>query len=62
MTRYLIEHHGRLVTREELLQALWGDVAVTDDGSITKCIAEIRKALADGSQEIIRTVIKQGFL
>jgi len=43
---YLLEHHGRLVTREELLQAIWGDVVVTDE-SITKCIAEIRKALGD---------------
>ena len=59
--RYLTEHHGRLVTREELLQAVWSDVAVTDE-SITKCIAEIRKALADESQEIIRTVTKRGFL
>jgi len=58
---YLLEHHGRLVTREELLQAIWGDVVVTDE-SITKCIAEIRKALGDESQEIIRTVTRRGFL
>jgi len=59
--RYLVEHHGRLVTREELLRAVWGDVAVTDE-SVTKCIADIRKALADDSQEIIRTVTRRGFL
>jgi DNA-binding winged helix-turn-helix (wHTH) protein len=59
--QYLIEHHGRLVTREELLRAVWGDVVVTDE-SITKCIAEIRKALGDESQDIIRTVTKRGFL
>src|SRR5437016_6084218 len=43
------------------MQAVWGDVAVTDE-SITKCIAEIRKALADDSQEIVRTVTRRGFL
>src|SRR5437879_6203013 len=59
--RYLVERHGRLVSREELMQAVWGDVAVTDD-SITKCIADIRKALADDSQEIIRTAPRRGFL
>jgi TolB-like protein/DNA-binding winged helix-turn-helix (wHTH) protein/Flp pilus assembly protein TadD len=58
---YLVEHHGPLVTREELLRAIWHDVAVSDE-SITKCIAEIRRALADESQEIIRTVTKRGFL
>src|SRR6266404_2081555 len=59
--RYLVEHHGRLVTREEALQAVWGDVAVTDE-SVTKCIADIRKALVDDSQEIVRTVPRRGFL
>lgn len=59
--QYLVERHGRLVTREELLQTVWGDVAVTDE-SITKCIADIRKALADDSHEIIRTVSRRGFL
>src|SRR5262249_25299223 len=58
--RYLVEHAGRLVTREELLQAVWGDVAVTDE-SVTKCIADIRKALED-SQDIIQTVPRRGFL
>jgi len=61
MLRYLLEHHSRLVTREELMQAVWGDVAVTDQ-SITKCIADIRKALADDSQEIVRTIAGRGFL
>jgi TolB-like protein/DNA-binding winged helix-turn-helix (wHTH) protein/Tfp pilus assembly protein PilF len=59
--RYLVERHGRLVTREELLHAVWGDVAVTDE-SVTKCIADIRKALTDDAQEIIRTVTRRGFL
>jgi len=59
--RCLVEGRGRLVTREELMQAVWGDVAVTDE-SITKCIADIRKALGDDSQEIIRTVTRRGFL
>src|SRR5581483_6397645 len=58
---YLVSRPGRLVTREELLRAVWGDVAVTDE-SITKCIADIRKALADDSQEIVRTVTRRGFL
>jgi DNA-binding winged helix-turn-helix (wHTH) protein len=58
---YMIEHHGRLVTREELLRAVWDDVVVTDE-SVTKCITEIRKALSDESQEIIRTVHKRGFV
>src|SRR5207244_8531240 len=59
--RYLVQRQGRLVTREELMQAVWGDVAVTDE-SITKCIADILRALADDSQDIVRTVTRRGFL
>jgi TolB-like protein/DNA-binding winged helix-turn-helix (wHTH) protein len=58
---YLVNRAGRLVTREELLEALWGNVAVTDE-SVTKCIADIRRALSDDSQEIVRTVPRRGFL
>src|SRR6266699_7123908 len=28
--RYLVEHPGRLVTKAELLQQVWGDTHVTD--------------------------------
>ena len=59
--RFLVEHPCRLVGREELLQAVWGDVAVTDE-SVTKCIADVRRALKDDSQEIIRTMHGRGFL
>ncbi len=59
--RYLVEHPGRLVTRDELMQDVWGDVVVSDE-SVTKCIADVRKALADESQQIIRTVTRRGFL
>jgi TolB-like protein/DNA-binding winged helix-turn-helix (wHTH) protein/Tfp pilus assembly protein PilF len=59
--RYLVERPGRLVTREELLHEVWADVTVTDE-SLTKCIADIRKALSDDAQEIIRTVTRRGFI
>jgi DNA-binding winged helix-turn-helix (wHTH) protein/Tol biopolymer transport system component len=59
--RYLTERAGRLVTRAELLEAIWPDVAVTDE-SLTKCIADIRKALRDDSQQVIRTVARRGYV
>jgi DNA-binding winged helix-turn-helix (wHTH) protein/Tol biopolymer transport system component len=58
---YLVERHGRLVSREELMSALWPDVTVTDE-SVTKCIADIRRALGDDSQQSIRTVARRGYL
>ena len=52
---YLVANHGRLVTRDELMQAVWADTIVTDD-SLTQCIIEIRRALGDTEQELIRTL------
>src|SRR4051812_5398242 len=59
--RCLVEHHGRVVTRDELMEAVWAGVVVTDE-SLSKCIADIRKALGDDSQDIVRTVTRRGFL
>src|ERR1700686_3765940 len=58
---YIVERHGRLVTREELMQASWLDVAVNDE-SLTRCIADIRKALCDEQQRFIRTVPRRGYI
>jgi len=58
---YLVANHGRLVTRDELMQAVWADTIVTDD-SLTQCIIDIRRALGDTEQELIRTLPRQGYL
>jgi DNA-binding winged helix-turn-helix (wHTH) protein/Tol biopolymer transport system component len=58
---YLVQHHGRVVSREELMSIVWRDVAVTDE-SVTKCIADIRKALGDDDQQLVRTVARRGYL
>ncbi len=58
---YLQEHHGRLVTKEELFRAVWPDTFVTDD-SLTKCIGEIRDALGDRDHRLLKTVARRGFI
>src|SRR5262249_33836551 len=57
---YLVENHGRLVSKAELIGAVWPDVAVTDD-SLVQCLIEIRKALGD-SQHYIKTVPRRGYI
>lgn len=59
---YLIEEHERLVTKEELMERLWRDVAVTDD-ALAQCIMDIRRALGDDSRNprFIKTVPKFGY-
>lgn len=59
---YLAERPGALVTREELLDAVWPEVAVTPD-TLTKSIGELRVALGDDSRQprFIETVHRRGF-
>ena len=58
---FLVERHGRLVEKEELLNAIWGNTPVTDD-SLTHCLIDIRKVLGDSRHELIRTVPRRGFI
>lgn len=58
---YLARHPGRLLTKDELIEAVWPDVAVTDD-SLVQCISELRAALGDGDQRLIKTVPRRGYL
>jgi adenylate cyclase len=59
--KLLAARPGTLVTKDELMQAVWGSIAVTDD-SLVQCIADIRKALGDEKHEIVKTVLKRGYM
>lgn len=59
--RYLVEHGGEVVSKEAVMEAVWPGVTVTDE-SLTQCISDIRRALRDGSQRIIKTVSKRGYM
>ena len=59
--KYLVEHPGRLIGKEELIQALWPDRFVTDD-SLVQCTVELRRALADRGQRLLKTVPRRGYL
>jgi TolB-like protein/Tfp pilus assembly protein PilF len=58
---YMVTHAGQLVDRDELMQAVWPNVFVTDD-SIAQCIRDIRRALGDQTQRLVRTVQRRGYL
>ena len=58
MLRYLVEHPGRLVTKEELLRVIWPDTVVSE-WALTTCIREIRKALREEARELQQGVDSQ---
>jgi len=61
LLHYLVTHAGRLVAKDELLSKIWPDVIVTED-SLTRCISEVRAALEDSGQTMIKTVSKRGYV
>jgi TolB-like protein/DNA-binding winged helix-turn-helix (wHTH) protein len=58
---YLAERHGRLATKDEIIQAIWPDVIATDD-SLARCISDVRHALDDSDQRVIKTVPGRGYV
>ena len=59
---FLAQNPHRLVTKEELLQAVWGDTFV-EEGNLTQYISHLRKALGDNSEDtrLIVTIARKGY-
>ena len=45
---HLLMNAGRIVTKQELMETVWADAAVTDD-SLVQCLIEIRRASGNGA-------------
>ena len=58
----LVEHAGRLVTKQELLDAVWPDTAV-EENSVTHTMSVLRKALGERAtgQHYVETVPRVGY-
>ncbi len=58
--RYLAQNPGRLATKDEIIRAVWANIVVTDE-SLAQCISDVRQALCDQTQRIIKTVPRRGY-
>jgi DNA-binding winged helix-turn-helix (wHTH) protein/pimeloyl-ACP methyl ester carboxylesterase len=60
--QYLVRNRERVVTKDELLQAVWNDRVVSDD-ALTSRIGAARRAIGDTGeqQQLIRTLPRRGF-
>lgn len=59
--KYLAENSGRLIGKEELFGSVWPNTAVTDD-SLVQCLIEVRRALGEDGQRIVKTVPRRGYI
>jgi DNA-binding winged helix-turn-helix (wHTH) protein len=59
---YFIQHRGRLLEKQEILDAVWDGTFVSEN-ALTRVVAQLRKALGDEAQEskYIETVPKRGY-
>lgn len=60
--RYLTAHPGRLITKDELLQAGWPGIIVSES-VLAVCLSEIRRALGDDPRapRLVETVPRRGY-
>src|SRR5262249_19279887 len=60
--QYLVDRPGVLVTKDDLLEAVWPDTSITE-AVLTKSIGELRRALGDSvkNPRSIETVSRRGF-
>jgi TolB-like protein/DNA-binding winged helix-turn-helix (wHTH) protein len=60
---FLAQNPNRLVTKEELLQAVWGGDTFVEEGNLTQYIYYLRKALGENSEDarLIVTIARKGY-
>jgi TolB-like protein/DNA-binding winged helix-turn-helix (wHTH) protein len=58
----LVENNGRLLEKDELMRAVWGDTVV-EENNLSQVIYLLRRALRDGEDSVryIETVPKRGY-
>ena len=61
LLRYLVENAGRLISKEEIVGAVWPQAVVTDQ-SLARCVSDVRAAIGDHDHTIIKTVSRRGYL
>ena len=59
--RLLAGNSGRVLSKQQLMEAVWPNVHVGED-SLFQCIREIRAALGDDKREVVRVISGRGYL
>jgi len=56
----LARNPNRVISKDALISAVWGDTFVTDD-SLVQCVADIRRALGPEGHGLLETFSKKGY-
>jgi adenylate cyclase len=58
---YLVRNAGRVVSKDELMTAIWPDVIVTED-SLTQCVRDVRQSMGDIGAAMLRNFTRWGYM
>jgi adenylate cyclase len=58
---YMVRHAGRVISKEELLDAVWPDVIVSED-SLSQCVHALRDGLGEAGPSLVKTIPRRGYL
>jgi len=61
LLRFVVHNPGRVLKKDALMAAIWGSTVVTEN-SLVQLVVEIRNALGDREQRIIKTVPRRGYV
>ena len=59
--KFLVENSGRLISKEELIRAVWPEWNASDN-QLARCLSEVRQALGDDEQQCLKTVPRRGYI
>ena len=52
----------RLISKQELIDKIWPGMSTVSEDSLAHCVMEVRRALGDSKQELLRTVTGRGYV
>ena len=58
--KFLVENSGRLVSKDDIFNAVWPNLAVTDD-TLVQSIGELRRELGHDGPRLIKTIPRRGY-
>ena len=61
MLKLFVENTGLLLDHDCIMQAVWPGLIIANEG-IVQCVRDIRRALGDDSQRILKTVPRRGYV
>jgi DNA-binding winged helix-turn-helix (wHTH) protein len=62
MLLYLIQHRDRAISKDELQEAIWPRLVLTES-ALTRCVMKVRRAVGDDPtrQDVVKTVHGHGY-